>query len=147
MFAYKCQNLLQMVYLWVYINPHEKLTKIKMFLLDICDENVGSMTYFVYPTPPAKQRRKIWVKKSHESTKMCDTAKIEHSTAKPCPYFFFFFFGGGGGGGGGGGVGVGWGWRGGGGGVVYIITHERAKQDKMFWVIWMLSGNHQVTDS
>ena len=27
-----------------------KLTKIQMFLLDICDENVGSMPYFGYPT-------------------------------------------------------------------------------------------------
>ena len=79
-----------------------------MFLLDICDENVGSMPYFVYPPPPAKQHRRIWVKKSHESTKMCDTMKIEHSTAKPYPYFFK---------------------------LVYIITHERAKQDKIFWVI------------
>ena len=58
------------------------------FLLDTCDENVGSMPYFVYLTPPAKQHRRIWVKKSHESTQMCDTAKIEHSTATPCPYFF-----------------------------------------------------------
>ena len=98
----------------------KKLTKIKMFLLDICDENVGSMPYFVYPTPPAKQHRRIWEKKSHESTKICDTAKIEHNTAKPCPYF---------------------------GGIVYIITHEREKQDKIFWVIWMLSDNQPVTDS
>ena len=60
------------------------------------------------------------LKKSNESTKMCDTAKIEHSTAKPCPYFL---------------------------GLVYIIKHERAKQDKIFWVIWMLSGNQPVTDS
>ena len=91
-----------------------------MFLLDICDENLGSMPYFVYPTPPAKQYRRICVKKSHESTKMYDTAKIEHSTEKTCPYFF---------------------------GIVYIITHERAKQDKIFWVIWMLSGNQPVTDN
>ena len=40
-----------------------------MFLLDICDENVGSMPYFVYPTPLAKQHRRIWVNKSYESTK------------------------------------------------------------------------------
>ena len=66
------------------INPHEKLTK--MFLLDICDENVGNMLCFTYPTPPARQHRRIWVKKSHVSAKMRDTAKIEHSTAKPCPY-------------------------------------------------------------
>ena len=59
-----------------------------MFFLDICGENVGSMPYFVYPTPPAKQHRRICVKKSHECTKMRDTAKIEHSTEKPCPYFF-----------------------------------------------------------
>ena len=61
--------------------------KMKMFLLDICDENVGNMSYFVYPTSPLKQHRIIWVKQSHESAKMCDTVKIEHSTAKPCPYF------------------------------------------------------------
>ena len=70
----------------------------------MCDENVGNMPYFVYPTPPVKQHRRIWVKKSHESTKMCDTAKIENS------------------------------------------THKREKQDKIFWVIWMLSGNQPVTD-
>ena len=89
----------------VCINPHEKLTKIKSFLLDICDENVGNMPYFVYLTPPAKQHRRIWVKKSHESAKMCDTVKID-----------------------------------------YIITHEMAKQDKIFWVISMVSGNQPVTD-
>ena len=77
------------------------------------------MPYFVYPTPLAKQHRRIWVKKSHESTKMCDTAKLEHSTAKPCPYFW---------------------------GIVYIITHERAKHDKICWVIWMLSDNLPVTN-
>ena len=51
---------------------------------------------------------------------MCDTAKIEHSTGKPYAYF---------------------------GGLVYIIKHERAKQDKIVWVILMLSGNQPVTDS
>ena len=76
-----------------------------MFLLVICDENVGSMPYFVYPTPPAKQHRRIWVKKSHESTKMCDTAKNKAQHSKPCPYIW---------------------------GLVYIITHEKAKQDKIF---------------
>ena len=42
----------------------------------------GNMPYFVYLTPPAKQHRRIWVKKSHESAKMCDTVEIEQSTAK-----------------------------------------------------------------
>ena len=51
-------------------------------LLDICDENIGNMAYFVYRTLPAKQHRRVWVKKSHESAKMCDTVKIEQSTAK-----------------------------------------------------------------
>ena len=27
------------------------------FLLDICDENVRNMPYFVYSTPPAKQHK------------------------------------------------------------------------------------------
>ena len=65
----------------LYQSTWKNLRKLKcFFLLDICDENVGSMPYFVYPTPPAKQHRRIWVKKSHESTKVWyNENKAQHS--------------------------------------------------------------------
>ena len=85
---HKSQNLLQRAYLWVCISPHEKTTKWQCFLCDFCNENVGNMPWFVYPTLPTKQHRGILVKKWHESAKMYDTAKMNTAQSKAMSIFW-----------------------------------------------------------
>ena len=117
---HKSQNLLQWAFLWVCINPHEKLTKSKMFFVRYLWWKCRKYALLCIPHTTSEATQKNMGKKI---TWIYQNVWYSENRAQHNKTVSIFL------------------------GIVYIITHERAKQDKIFWVIWMLSGNQTVTDS